>query len=169
MRTLLILLLMVTATFAQGIQKWQTPEGGLYFGDKPPPGSMLLETIEGGGTVSSPEMTHQQAAPSPAELGIVEKRKAARAEEERQREARANAVKIVSYTSTPTSVGYVMLGTVQNTFSETIRGVEVGADRTWVRTVPTDIAPGAYAAFSFTLPKGPGSTAPALEARWVGR
>jgi very-short-patch-repair endonuclease len=31
---------------AQGVQKWQTPNGTIYFGDKPPPGSSLLGVID---------------------------------------------------------------------------------------------------------------------------
>jgi hypothetical protein len=36
---------------ADGIQKWQTPDGKLFFGDYPPPGSTLLGSTETMGTI----------------------------------------------------------------------------------------------------------------------
>lgn len=33
------------AAHGDPIQKWRTPEGTLFFGDRPPPGSQLVETI----------------------------------------------------------------------------------------------------------------------------
>lgn len=58
------------------IQQWRTPGGGLYFGDRPPPGSSLvgttasMGTIGGGpvGTIDAPERT---ALPRGAQLPLA--------------------------------------------------------------------------------------------------
>jgi hypothetical protein len=39
------------AILGEEIQKWQTPGGGLFFGEHPPPGSTLLGTTESMGTI----------------------------------------------------------------------------------------------------------------------
>ena len=39
-----------SAVLAQGIQQWRTPDGKLYFGDFPPPGSTLVGATESLGT-----------------------------------------------------------------------------------------------------------------------
>lgn len=69
---------LVLADVARGdepIQQWRTPAGGLYFGDRPPPGSTLvgatgsLGTVGGGpvGTVDAPRRTER---PSRLEPGV---------------------------------------------------------------------------------------------------
>jgi hypothetical protein len=58
-----VLCLSMRLVAAQTVQKWQTPEGTLYFGDKPPAGSKLIGETESLGAASSPEMTR------PVEVG----------------------------------------------------------------------------------------------------
>jgi hypothetical protein len=43
---LALVIALATATRADGIQEWQTPDGILYFGTKPPPGSTLVKTVD---------------------------------------------------------------------------------------------------------------------------
>ncbi len=81
---------------ADGIQKWRTPGGLLYFGDHPPAGSTLVETYAD----SPPAPSQAPVAPSDqAELSkaaavgrdIIRRREEARAEQRRadqEREAR---------------------------------------------------------------------------------
>jgi hypothetical protein len=56
---LVALLALPIAAGAQGIQKWRTEDGKLYFGDRPPPGAVPLGEVESLGTVSAPEMTEE--------------------------------------------------------------------------------------------------------------
>jgi len=58
-RTLIFALSLLLATAAAGerLPRWRTPEGRLYFGDSPPPGSKRVERIE--------PAIHGDSAPQP--------------------------------------------------------------------------------------------------------
>jgi hypothetical protein len=78
---------------ADAIQKWRTPEGALYFGDRPPVGSTLLDTYADtpappATVVSSDVASLSQAAADGRE--IIRRREASR-EAERQADAAREA------------------------------------------------------------------------------
>jgi hypothetical protein len=81
---------------ADGIQKWRTPAGSLYFGDHPPTGSTLVETYADSPSSPSqaPVAPSEQAELSKAAAegrDIIRRREEARAEQRRadqEREAR---------------------------------------------------------------------------------
>ncbi len=90
---------------ADGIQKWRTPGGGLYFGDHPPAGSTLVETYadtppsEPAVPVSASELAAAAAPSTETDLSkaaaegreIIRRREEARAEQRRadqERDAR---------------------------------------------------------------------------------
>jgi hypothetical protein len=76
---------------ADAIQKWRTPDGSLYFGDRPPAGSTLLDTYPDAPPatgVSSEAANLSQAAADGRE--IIRRREAAR-EAERQADAAREA------------------------------------------------------------------------------
>jgi Domain of unknown function (DUF4124) len=45
--SLIVVSIVATSAAAAGIQEWRTPDGRLFFGDRPPPGSASIGTIEG--------------------------------------------------------------------------------------------------------------------------
>ena len=49
-------LLTATLAWSQSIQKWITPEGGIHFGEHPPPGSKLVGGTESIGTAGGGEV-----------------------------------------------------------------------------------------------------------------
>jgi hypothetical protein len=61
--------LLASSGFAEGLLRWQTPDGGLYFGDTPPEGSTFMGTAEKLGTVGDgwvPKAREEApAAPAP--------------------------------------------------------------------------------------------------------
>jgi hypothetical protein len=70
---------------AQGVHKWRTPGGGLYFGESPPPGSTFVDdrknlNTSGGGDedrqpgIDRPSSPSPRAFPSPHAL-VPEERK----------------------------------------------------------------------------------------------
>jgi hypothetical protein len=77
------------AALGDPIQKWQTPNGSLYFGDRPPQGSTLVETyadtpaLPATAVSSDPDALSQAAADG---RDIIRRREAAR-EAERQADA----------------------------------------------------------------------------------
>jgi hypothetical protein len=77
---------------ADAIQKWRVPDGSLYFGDHPPPGSTLIATYPD--TASPPAVPAEMASLSQAAADgrdIIRRREAERAAEHRvdeEREAR---------------------------------------------------------------------------------
>ncbi|MBI2963094.1 MAG: hypothetical protein HYY35_05015 [Deltaproteobacteria bacterium] len=85
----MIVALSWAAAGADAIQRWKTPEGGLYFGDHPPAGSTLVQTI-----ADTPSAAAPADAGVPSDLqraaaegrDIIRRREAERAAE-RQREA----------------------------------------------------------------------------------
>jgi hypothetical protein len=95
---------------ADAIQKWQTPDGSLYFGDRPPQGSTLVETY-----ADTPALPATVVSPDPASLSqaaadgrdIIRRREAARegerlADAARQlRIAEIEASQIAGYDSAP--------------------------------------------------------------------
>jgi hypothetical protein len=42
---LVIALLWVAAAAAENLEEWKTPDGKIYFGDHPPPGSVAVKTV----------------------------------------------------------------------------------------------------------------------------
>jgi hypothetical protein len=81
---------------ADGIQKWRTPGGSLYFGDRPPAGSTLVETYADTPSApqTAPDAPSEDSALSKAAADgreIIRQREEARAEQRRadqEREAR---------------------------------------------------------------------------------
>jgi len=55
-------LVLASAVHAQGIQEWKTPDGKLFFGDRPPPGSTLVGATQSLGTSGGGEVS--ESAPS---------------------------------------------------------------------------------------------------------
>ncbi len=87
------LLAVAAAALGDAIQKWRTPDGSLYFGDRPPTGSTLLETYPDtpappAAVVSSDLAALSQAAADGRE--IIRRREASR-EAERQADAARQA------------------------------------------------------------------------------
>src|SRR5882672_8784408 len=79
-----IVSLIGAAAYADAIQKWRTPDGELYFGDRPPAGSTLLETLADSPVVapaSGPTELERAAAEG---REIIRRREEARADERRQ-------------------------------------------------------------------------------------
>jgi hypothetical protein len=77
------------AALGDAIQKWQTPDGSLYFGDRPPKGSTLVETYADTPALPATVVSSDQAALSQAAADgrdIIRRREAAR-ETERQADA----------------------------------------------------------------------------------
>ena len=80
---------------AEAISKWQTPDGGLWLGNRPPAGSVLLETIEDTPEPAAKSETAQVSAPQEDELSraaadgreIMRQRAAERTTERAQEEA----------------------------------------------------------------------------------
>ncbi len=98
MASLIALLTTVTVASADAIQQWRTPEGGFYFGDRPPAGSTLVQTIADTPSVAAPAVA---ASPSDLERAaaegrdIIRRREADRAAErqlEAERVARLDAL-----------------------------------------------------------------------------
>jgi hypothetical protein len=88
-RAILGVVAIAAAALGDAIQKWQTPDGSLYFGDRPPKGSTLVETYADtpalpATAVSSDSDALSQAAADGRE--IIRQREAAR-EAERQADA----------------------------------------------------------------------------------
>ena len=76
--------LLVSAASADAIQKWRTPDGVLYFGDRPPAGSTLLETIADSAVptlVPRAETGTELARAAEEGRDIIRRREAARVEE----------------------------------------------------------------------------------------
>jgi hypothetical protein len=109
------LLGLASAAGADAIQKWRTPSGGIYFGDRPPSGSTLVETYADTAPAAAP--APPAVAPASADAGlseaaaqgreIIRQREERRAEERRadqEREARQAAAAAAApvYTDDPT-------------------------------------------------------------------
>lgn len=85
---------LTTVAFADAIQKWRTPDGSLYFGDRPPAGSTLIETFAD--TPPAPAMVAPADVASLAQAAadgreIIRRREAERvaeAQRDQEREAR---------------------------------------------------------------------------------
>jgi len=98
------------AALGDAIQKWQTPDGALYFGDRPPKGSTLVETYADTPVPPATAVSSDQAALSQAAADgrdIIRRREAVR-EAERQadaarelRMAQIEASQIDGYDSAP--------------------------------------------------------------------
>ena len=56
-------LILAGAALAQGVQKWQAPDGKLYFGDRPPPGSTLVGGTESIGTIGGGDVGESATVP----------------------------------------------------------------------------------------------------------
>jgi hypothetical protein len=83
------LLAVAAAALGDAIQKWRTPDGSLYFGDRPPTGSTLLETYPDTPASPATVVSSDLAALSQAAADgrdIIRRREASR-EAERQAEA----------------------------------------------------------------------------------
>ena len=83
------LLAVAAPAFGDAIQKWRTPDGSLYFGDRPPAGSTLLETYPDTPAAPATIVSSDLAALSQAAADgrdIIRRREASR-EAERQADA----------------------------------------------------------------------------------
>jgi hypothetical protein len=83
---------------ADAIQKWRTPGGSLYFGDRPPLGSTLLDTIADGEAAATPAPTTVESDLSRAAADgreIMRRRAAERAEERRLDAERAARLEVL--------------------------------------------------------------------------
>ena len=83
------LLAVAAVALGDAIQKWQTPDGSLYFGDRPPTGSTLLETYPDTPAPPATVVASDPAALSQAAADgrdIIRRREASR-EAERQADA----------------------------------------------------------------------------------
>jgi hypothetical protein len=104
------LIAVAAVAVADAIQKWRTPGGSLYFGDRPPSGSTLLDTYPDTPALPATVVSSDLAAFSQAAADgrdIIRRREVAR-EAERQadavREARIaeiEASQVDAYTSAP--------------------------------------------------------------------
>jgi hypothetical protein len=88
-RIWLVLTFVAVASVANAdvIRKWQTPQGTLHLGDNPPPGSVLLETIEfaDSAPAAEPPVETDALARAAAEGREIIRRRAAERQVERDR------------------------------------------------------------------------------------
>jgi hypothetical protein len=99
---------------ADGIQKWRTPSGSLYFGDHPPTGSTLVDTYADSpaSKTDAPALPSDDAALSKAAADgrdIIRRREEARAEQRRadqEREAREAEAAAAAAAAPPYDSGF---------------------------------------------------------------
>jgi hypothetical protein len=174
--SILGLLFVFEVTPAQVIHKWRTPEGRVYFGDKPPAGSESLGVvgeigIVSGGTTTSgagPAADDEKAA-AEAGVAIRAKRAADRQAEAERRQKLADAVRIATFVTTRGRFHWVVNGVVENSATESVHDVEVGCGGAWVKTEPSIIPAGGQATFRLEVEKFPLSESdelPPPQARW---
>jgi hypothetical protein len=92
------LLVVAASAHADAIQKWQTPGGSLYFGNRPPLGSTLLETIPDRPPAArvAPTIVESDLARAAADgREIIRRRAADRAEERRLGAERAARLEVL--------------------------------------------------------------------------
>src|SRR5688572_22188736 len=170
-----------TAAVGQELHKWRTRDGRIFFGDKPPEGSVDLGAVgvkpHGRGKVLTDEDVFadeaRAVAPEPAAAPTIggkvltdrdvaaDEAAAAATEptpeptndpETKRRAALASAVRIVAMTATPGKGSWKLAGSVENSASETVHAVEIGSVGAWKSTDPKDIHPGEFASFALEVP-----------------
>jgi len=159
---------------ADAIRKWRTPDGKLYFGDRPPAGSKLLgmiESTERVETVDVPPPDPVPRKPGAAEAGAeISRRRAAEREAERERAHRlASAVEFGPHTVTLGNLNWIVVGVVRNRADESVHDVRVGAGTAWTRTEPSTIPGKSEATFRLEVPRyayGDTDAFPGLEVDW---
>ncbi|MGH7859078.1 MAG: hypothetical protein ACREQY_17265 [Candidatus Binatia bacterium] len=174
-------LLAARSSPAEEVQKWRTPDGKLYFGSRPPPGSRPLGAVGRLETVDEPAADESGSAPSEdAEKGgdeasreaaeIREERAAGRAAKRARAKALSRAVEIGPHTVTRGNFNWIVVGVVRNTAPEAVHDVRVGSAGTWVATDPATVEAKGEATFRLEVPMYPiaeDDSLPPLEARWL--
>lgn len=155
----------VTAA-SEGIQKWRTPDGELYFGGSPPEGSRPIREIE-------PSEKAGNVAPSArgSARGTVDipARGIPRRVESSGQEAVTGSVVFGPYTVTRTRLGFIVAGVVRNTVGAPVYDVAVGSEGTWVNTEPGTIPTGGEAFFELEVAEslyGDTGEMPPVQLRW---
>jgi hypothetical protein len=106
-------LLSLTA-YADGIQSWRTPNGSLYFGDRPPAGSTLLTTYADTpreSAVETPSTTSSNLAREAAEGREIMRRREEQRNADRQRELEEDARQQAAYVEPAYYDPYWIVGT----------------------------------------------------------
>lgn len=103
-RVAVAILAITACARADAIQKWQAPDGSLYFGDRPPSGSTLLETIPDSPTretIAAPEIDSELTKAAAEGREIIRQRESARAEERKADAERAERFEAASASFEP--------------------------------------------------------------------
>ena len=162
--------LAVATASAQAIQKWKTPDGKIFFGDKPPAGSTSLGDVTaelGTGvsdappiaTASKPDAAHE-GAPRSDGGAIIDQRKldrAALAKRQEQFAAIRDPVPLVRMMIVGDRRPVMVEGRVRNATDYLLRNVRVCVNGTspCYSTSPSTLKPNDEAEFSFDFGNNP--------------
>ncbi|MGH7820596.1 MAG: hypothetical protein ACREQ9_12550 [Candidatus Binatia bacterium] len=175
-RVAALVVVVAASTGAEEVQKWRTPDGKLYFGSRPPAGSVplgavgRLDTLDEGREADTGSASPDEAERVGREAAeIREDRAEKRAAERARRKALARAVEIGPHSVTRGNLNWIVVGVVRNTAPEPVHDVRVGSGGTWVATDPATIEARSEATFRLEVPLYPmaeDDRLPPLEARW---